>query len=159
MLKSYPVINYNNNKIIDISQRFFITNIENEKSKNIYFWHTIKGWKSPENIAYDFYGSCDYVWIILTINNIVNPFEDWLMSENEFMNYVREKYGDNMYDTHHYEIDDVLYPVDPLIPNRKARKISNLEYENRINEKRRRIKVVYPDLLSVIETEAKAMLV
>ena len=47
-----------------------------------------------------------------------------------------------------------------LVKSHLAKYINkNLEYENRINEKRRRIKVVYPDLLSVIETEAKAMLV
>ena len=44
MLNVYPVINYDNNKIVDISKRFIVENIENEKSKNIYFWHTINSY-------------------------------------------------------------------------------------------------------------------
>jgi hypothetical protein len=158
MLNIYPVINYDDDRIIDISSRFIVSNIENEKSKNIYFWHTIRNWKSPENIAYDYYGSCDYVWIILSLNNIVNPFEDWLLSDEELKEHIKSKYGSNMYDIHHYECDGIKYTSLPEVTNNKViNKITNYEYEVEENEKKRTIKILYPHLLSTIEHEAKAL--
>ncbi len=158
MLNVYPVINYNNDKIVDISKRFIVTNIENEKSKNIYFWHTIKNWKSPENVAYDFYGSCDYVWVILALNNIVNPFEDWLLSDEEVKDRIKKKYGSKLHDAHHYEQDGILYTSLPEIKEGKPiTMISNYEYEIAENEKKRTIKVLYPHLLSTIEKEVKGL--
>lgn len=157
MLNVYPVINYDNHAIIDISKRFIVKNIENEKSKNIYFWHTIKNWKSPENVAYDFYGSCDYVWVILALNNIVNPFKDWLYSDDEMKMYINDKWGTNMYKIHHYEQNGLKYTTRPSDANGTITSITNYEYEIIENEKRRRIKVLYPHLLSTIEHEVKAL--
>ena len=109
MLTEYPKIIYNSDMLTDISRRFIIQNIESNTSKNIYFEYIIKNWKSPENIAYDFYGSCDYVWAILIINNIVNPFEDWLLSDSEIKSRISSLYGNNMYSIHHYELNGIIY--------------------------------------------------
>jgi hypothetical protein len=159
MLNAYPVINYDNHNIIDISKRFIVTNIDSENSKNIYFWHTIKNWKSPENIAYDFYGSCDYVWIILSLNNIVNPFEDWLLSDEEIKQRIQDKWGGNMSKVHHYEQNGLYYQpsIKLNVADGPITTITNYEYEIIENEKKRTIKVLYPHLLSTIEHEAKAL--
>jgi hypothetical protein len=162
MLNAYPVINYDNHNIIDISKRFIVTNIDSEHSKNIYFWHTIKNWKSPENIAYDFYGSCDYVWIIISLNNIINPFEDWLLSDEEIKQRIQNKWGSNMGDVHHYEQNGLYYQPsiklsDLNVADGPITTITNYEYEIIENEKKRTIKVLYPHLLSTIEHEAKAL--
>lgn len=160
MFNIYPVINYDNNKIIDISKRFVVTNIETDLSKNIYFWHTIKNWKSPENMAYDFYGSCDYVWIILSLNNIVNPFEDWLFSDEELKQRINEKYGSKLYDVHHYEQNGISYTTRPSeLPGHPITAITNYDYEIQENEKKRTIKVLYPHLLQQIENEVKALFI
>jgi hypothetical protein len=172
MLNVYPVITYDENKIIDISKRFAITNIDTERSKDIYFWYTIQGWKSPENIAYDFYGSCDYVWVIMALNNIIHPIQDWLLSDEELRTYVEKEYtneekykGDSygIYGIHHYEKDGIIYapPLDRndkgiLIPS-GAREVTNYEYEVAKNEKKRRIRILRPELLSTIEHEVKAL--
>ena len=81
-MNEYPKITYGSDILTDISRRFIIENIKTSSSEDIYFDYLIKNWKSPENLAYDFYGSCDYVWAILIINNIVNPFDDWLLSDS-----------------------------------------------------------------------------
>lgn len=157
MLNAYPVINYDNHNIIDISKRFIVTNIDSEHSKNIYFWHTIKNWKSPENIAYDFYGSCDYVWVILSLNNIINPFEDWLLSDEEIKQRIQDKWGSDMYKVHHYEQNGLYHTTLPKVSDGVVTTITNYEYEILENEKKRTIKVLYPHLLSTIEHEAKAL--
>lgn len=158
MLDAYPIIRYDGYNIVDISKRFAITNIDGETGKDIYFWHTITNWKSPENIAYDFYGSCDYIWVILALNNIVNPIEDWLFSDDELKKRIQEKYKHKMYDIHHYEKDGILYTTKEGMENTLGLKIiSNYDYEIAENEKKRTIKVLYPHLLQTIEHEAKAL--
>ena len=160
MFNIYPIINYNDDKIIDISKRFVITNIETNLSKDIYFWYTIKNWKSPENIAYDFYGSCDYVWVILTLNNIINPFNDWLFSDEEIKKIINEKYGSKLYDVHHYEQNGILYKERPSeLEGYPTKIITNYDYEIQENEKKRKIKILYPHLLQQIENEVKALFI
>lgn len=171
MLDVYPVITYNDHTMIDISKRFAVTNIETDNSKSIYFWHVIKGWKSPENVAYDFYGSCDYVWVLLSLNNVINPVDDWLLSDEELRLRMEEKYGNKLYDVHHYEKDGIMYayPLDntgkPILTSKErvemipsdATPVSNYEYEYERNEKKRRIKILYPELLSTIEHEVRSL--
>ena len=163
MLNIYPVITYDRHNIIDISKRFAITNIESDRSKKIYFWYTIRGWKSPENIAYDFYGSCDYVWVILALNNVIHPINDWLLTDEELREFIENKYDKDMYEAHHYEKDGILYTPsrikndqELLIPN-GAKKVTNYEYEVERNESKRRIKILYPELLSTMEHEVRAL--
>ena len=165
MIDEYPIITYDSYKIVDITKRFAIQNIDGEYSKNIYFWHTITTWKSPENVAYDFYGNCDYVWVILSLNNIIHPVRDWLLDVDELKLYIENKYGDAMYDVHHYEKDGILYAPPlykqdtlSLIPT-GATMVTNYDYEFLQNEKKRKIRVLYPELLSTIKHEVKALFV
>lgn len=165
MINEYPIITYDSYNIVDISKRFAIKNIDGNLSKNIYFWYTITTWESPENIAYDFYGSCDYVWVILTLNNIIHPVRDWLLDTDELNQYIENKYGDAMYDVHHYEKDGILYApphfktdMISLIPPGVI-KVTNYDYEFLENEKKRNIRVLYPELLSTIKHEVKALFV
>lgn len=153
MLTEYKKISYNGDILTDISKRFIIKNIETNYSRDIYFEYIIENWKSPENIAYDFYGSCDYVWLILTVNNIVDPVGDWLLQDSEIKELIVKKYGDAIYSPHHWEKDGVLYPS--CRPGAKA--VSNWDYEMDKNEKKRKIRVIYPELVSLMEKEAKAM--
>lgn len=164
MLNEYPIITYDSYNIVDISKRFALKNIDSDYTKNIYFWHTLTTWKSPENIAYDFYGSCDYVWVILTLNNIIHPVRDWLLDTDELKQFIENKYGDEMYDVNHYEKDGILYSPPKfkqdtsLIPI-GATVITNYDYEFLENEKKRKIRVLYPELLSTITHEVKALFV
>jgi hypothetical protein len=98
------------------------------------------------------------VWVILALNNIVNPFEDWLLSDEEVKDRIKKKYGSKLHDAHHYEQDGILYTSLPEIKEGKPiTKITNYEYEMAENEKKRTIKVLYPHLLSTIEKEVKGL--
>lgn len=155
MMNEYPKITYGSDILTDISRRFIIENIKTSSSEDIYFDYLIKNWKSPENLAYDFYGSCDYVWAILIINNIVNPFEDWLLSDSEIKERIKSKYPNTMYDIHHYEKNGIIYAkeVDGAIP------ITNYDYEMDKNEKKRKIKVIYPEIVKNMEQSIKSVFV
>jgi hypothetical protein len=58
----------------------------------------------PESLSNKLYGTTDYFWTILVINNIVNPFLDWPLSDNQVELLTTKKYGaGNEYDINHYE--------------------------------------------------------
>lgn len=147
MYETYGTIDFNGETIQDITTRYILDAKTNEYGISMFIDYIIKDWESPENIAYDLYGSCDYVWVILLCNDIVNPFTEWLMTNEEMEDLIELKYGDHAHDVHHYELEGVIY-WDPIIG---ATPVTNSEYEYDKNEKKRKIKAVPPDVISQIE--------
>lgn len=122
-----PEITYNGWQIRDISRRFVIKYIQSKHTKPYWFEHRLAGWKSMENVAYDFYGSCDYVWAIMIANNIVDPINDWLKTSDEVIAYACKKYGaDRIHNAHHYEYEGVKYTTQSktLVDARKTKAAS-----------------------------------
>jgi hypothetical protein len=149
MLEIYPQIRFNGMVLTDISRRYIIKNIETAYTENIYFSHIMTTWKSPENIAYDFYGSCDYVWAIYLINNIINPFDDWLLKDEEVKILAEKKYGNTVNNIHHYELNGIIYKT-PMIGSTA---VTNIQYELDRNELKRTIKVIYPKFIEQVKTD------
>jgi hypothetical protein len=106
-------------------------------------------------MAHKFYGSVDYVWVIIIMNNIVNPYFDWPLSTNELERFLDDKYGSNKDGIHHFinlntreevdQYDDTIFrnmiknsePLPHLISP-----VSNYDYEFEINENKRSIKIM-----------------
>ena len=181
----FPNIIYNNEMLKDISRRFSIKYIEKPGAKPYFYKYEIINWKSIENVAYDIYGSCDYIWALMIANNIVDPINDWLKPTEEVMNYAIKKYGKtNINSTHHYECNGIkfitkqktiidargtylsgnLIPTDvyeaileafPFTVITDINVVTNIEYEISENEKKRVINVIYPELIPYIQNEIK----
>lgn len=152
MIENYDTINYNGSSIKNISRRFVIESLNIKNTKDVYFEYLIKGWISPENLAYNFYGSCDEVWSIFVINNILNPYTDWLLEERELKDFIIDKYGEtNIGNVHHYEKNNIIYKefIDGAV------KVTNYEYEVDVNEKKRKVKLIYPEILETLKKELK----
>lgn len=155
--KKFPIITYDIEKN---SQSEFVTNIFKrvkflESAKNnasVIFEYTVKDSDKPEIIADKIYGSVEYFWIILLLNDIINPFDDWVKNSKELENYILKKYG-NFDGIHHYE-DAFGCVVNSTEIG--ARPISNYEHENKINESKRKIKLLDPRYLSQAEEDFKA---
>lgn len=104
---------------------------------------------SPEILADKVYGNALYHWVILLANNIIDPVLDWPMTQNQLVEYVKQKYNDDIYGEHHYE-DDAGYVVNK---SNLAYPVSNYEYETRINDEKRRIKIPKKEALQQIIQE------
>lgn len=101
--------------------------------------YVIKDGETPEKIAYEFYGSAFYHWVILLVNDIVNVREEWPMDGEEFNTYLSDNYA-NINAVHHY-IDPVsLFEVDSTFPG--ALPVTVIEYEEDINNDKRNIKML-----------------
>lgn len=47
----------------------------------------IKDGENPDRLAYNLYGSIEYWWVNLLVNNIHDPFYDWPMDDKVLRNY------------------------------------------------------------------------
>jgi|LWDU01.1.fsa_nt_gi hypothetical protein len=148
--KIYPKFTYNGVLISDISHRFTIQPTLITLAGQ-YYNISISENSTPESVSMRVYGTTDYWWLILAINNVIDPFYDWLMSDEEVTKYCILSYDDiNSY--HHYEDSDFnMYDTDS--PEADRTPITNLEWEIHLNDKKRRINVIASKYLPIIESE------
>lgn len=64
--------------------------------------YSIRDGETPESLARRFFNDSFLDWVILLINNIIDPFDDWPRRDNDLYEIVLEKYGD-VDALHHYE--------------------------------------------------------
>ncbi len=111
-------------------------------------YYDVKDGETPEMIAHKYYGDVNLHWTILTVNNVVDYYEDWPMSVQRFEEFVKEKY-ENPQAIHHYEITqtsgDTTVTIDVGMNTTEypsATAISNYQYEDKLQEKKRQIRLI-----------------
>jgi hypothetical protein len=63
----------------------------------VYYDYIVSEGETPEILADKIYNSSERHWIILMMNNIINPFLDWPMSYTSLNKYIDSKYSANNY--------------------------------------------------------------
>lgn len=58
----------------------------------VYYEYDIADGETPEMLAHKFYGSSEKHWIILSLNDIVNPQMDWPLEQKSLINFIDKKY-------------------------------------------------------------------
>ena len=123
--------------------------------------YQVKFGESPELTSFKLYGSVDYYWTILLMNNIRDRFYEWPLSEQQFEEYVNAKYT-NPQAVRHYEIAQSSGPTSSLDNSHLievnsdttgAESVSNIEYERREQDKKRQIQILLPTYLPAFEDE------
>ncbi len=112
--------------------------------------YNVKEGETPESIADKLYDDPKLHWIIMIVNDISDRYHEWPMTTPQFLDYINEKYTD-VNATHHYEIeqssgdstvkinigsDNTDYPAATII--------TNYEYEESEQDKRRQIRLLDP---------------
>ena len=122
----------------------------------LYDEYDIKEGETPEIIAAKYYGSSGYHWIVMLCNQMYDWRSDWPMPYHTLEQYILDKYQsvENANATHHY-IDSSGYTVNSDSPG--ATPVSNYQYEQDINESKRRIKLINAQLLNAIVNEFTAL--
>lgn len=136
--------------ITDILRRVTISD-DIKSNSSIFDEYDVKEGETPERLADRIYGSTNYHWLILHVNEIIDPRYDWPLTTYQLEQYVGAKYGSaNVQATHHWEDGNGNW-VNDNYPSATA--ISNYSYEEEINESKRRIKILKPKYLTAVETE------
>ena len=134
----------------------------------------------PDMVAQRLYDDPELDWVILTANNITNIRNQWPLNHNDLHEYMLDKYGSetNINGIHHYETRQVLdeynrvvipagLEVDAnfsfkyqnysnsIVTVNPVSAITNYQYEVKLNDQKRRIKVLKPQFLSLFLTNHK----
>ena len=147
--------------------------------------YTIRGDERPDNVAQKIYKSSNYDWIVLLSNNIINIQDEWPMTNRAFELYMNKKYGVTNYDAfHHYESIEVKDSSNNFIVLKKGLEVpsdysitfydgamgkmrtitdtnvgvTNYEYETRIQDDKRTIYLLRPDLIQTVIKEMKELM-
>ena len=143
-------------------------------------YYQIEDNQRPDVIAQKLYGDAELDWVILITNNITNIREEWPLSNQNLYNHMIEKYETEnaLFSIHHYETTEVKdeynrlvvpsglqvdsnYSItysklnNALVTVSPVKSVTNYEYEVDKNEKKRKIRVLKPQYLSVIITDMR----
>jgi hypothetical protein len=81
-----------------------------KQNSSIYYTYDISDGDTPEILAAKIYDSPEKHWIILAMNDIVDPQFDWPLTYDQFNRYVEEKYSQKEYaDTANTNIPGLIW--------------------------------------------------
>jgi len=150
--KTLPKTYYKN--IIDNNNITLVTNIltrikirtQSLQNLVLFDYYDVPSGETPEITAFKHFGSTEYHWIILMTNDITNIYTQWPLSENAFSDYLIDKYGDDVDAVHHYEINqtsgDTTKVLEVASTQSGATIVTNREYEERLQDERRKIRLL-----------------
>ena len=165
-LFAYDIKNDNNYKLLpDILRRVKLR--ATIKSGGMLFdKYDVKEGEKPEDVAYKWFGDAELHWVILMTNNITDRYYEWPMNQVQFAEFLTDKYGAGNEDAiHHYEVtqdsgrttskgpSDYSHKVEVNSDTDNASSISNREYEERDQDKKRQIQLLNKSLLGDFVSE------
>ena len=121
--------------------------------------YDVKEGEKPEDIAFKWFGDPELHWVILMTNNVTDRYHGWPMNQVQFAEFITDKYGDNVDAVHHYEVtkdsgrttsngpSDYSHLVEVNSDTDNAISISNRQYEEREQDKKRQIQLLNKSFL------------
>lgn len=137
---------------------------------DLYSEYVISDGNSPISIAKEIYGSVDFFWVVLLFNEIHSIYTDWPLNSHDLEETCRSKYGDLvMYQTRHFELDGLIVGevkefdpaqtwIPPTNPGGEVLAVSFYDYETRLNDEKRVIQLLRPELLPEFTAQFEAAL-
>ncbi len=148
--------------------------------------YPIEGDDRPDNVAQKVYENPSLDWLILLANNITHIPSEWPMSQIDFDEFLLEKYGDynTLYNgVHHHETIEVkdrneviivraglevnsdftqtyydYYDAEMKTKSNITRPVTNYEYEEKLENKKREIFILKQEYLTVILDDLDEMM-
>ena len=149
----YDVKNNGNFKLLpDILRRVKQRNAI-KSGQFIFDTYDVKNGEKPEDIAYKWFGDAQLHWVILMTNDVTDRYYQWPMNDAQFEEFIADKYS-NPDAVHHYEVtkdsgrttgqgpNDYSYLVEVNSDTVNATSISNRQYEEREQDKKRSIRLL-----------------
>ena len=131
---------------------------------SLYDTYDVPSGERPEMTAFKHFGDTELHWIILLTNDVTDAYYGWPLSDQDFEKYVTDKYT-NPQGIHHYEItqssgdttgngpDDYSHKIEVNSDTAGAESVSNYEYERRLQDEKRTIKLLNPQFLGLFIEE------
>ena len=142
-----------------------------------YYPYYVREGERPDIVSFNTYGTVAYSYLILLINNIVDPLFDWPLPSRQFENYIIEQYGSvsaaQSTNKYYYQVvraEVAKTGISERVPEYKiivdqttynsldssVRSAQNVyDYEVEQNDNKREIKLINPDFIQDIDYEVK----
>ena len=174
---AYDITNSGNYKLLPDILRSVKTRTAVKEGRYLFDSYDVKNGETPESIAYKLYGDTTLHWVVLLVNDITDRYHQWPMSYIQFSKYVTEKYVNadgtsNVSGVHHYEVaqssgdtdtkievysNSALYTGDTDF-YASATAITNYEYEESLQDEKRKIRLLDPSFIDQFVTEFKSLI-
>jgi len=162
---TYDIDNSGNEKIVtNLMRRVKVrSKVLNEAS--LYDLYDVPEGETPEITSLKHFGSPYYHWVILMTNNITDRYYGWPLSTYEFEQYLNSKYPNAVDSVHHYEItqssgrttgegpSDYTHKIQVNSTVSGATAVTNREYEERLQDEKRQIKLLNAAYLPILLDE------
>lgn len=87
----FPKTKHQGQLLLDITKRAKFKNTIAENPR-VYLPYTVKNDESAEEVAHLYYGDVNLVWLVYLANDIIDPYKDWPMEQENFYDYIADKY-------------------------------------------------------------------
>ena len=141
--------------------------------------YSVVGDDRPDNVAAQVYEDSTLDWLVLLANNIINVQNEWPLPQEDFNRHLLDTYNDD-YDkiyngVHHYETVEVkdsngviivseglevsedfsttyydYFLADLTTATNITRPVTNYQYEEKLENKKREIFILKPEYISVV---------
>ena len=89
---NFPIIEYNSKPAIDITKRVVMLNYV-LKNPFLFYPYEISENERADQLSNRYYDDQYKSWILYYSNNMVDPYYEWHLSEQELENFIIKKYG------------------------------------------------------------------
>ena len=182
---SYPSLLLNRNKSEDrivVKNIFKRSKLRSDIDQAItaFNYYYINEGMRPDMVAQELYDDSELDWVVLTSNNITNVRNEWPLEHNDLHEYMLDKYGSeaNISGIHHYETKKIVDEYNRVVVSaglevdanfsfkyknhsnsivtvNPVSAITNYQYEVKLNDEKRRIKVLKPQFISLFLSDHK----
>lgn len=166
----------------NLFRRIKIREINDAQITNFEFYN-IKEGERPDTVANKFYNNPSLDWVVLLANNIINVQNEWPLDSKSLEKHLEEKYGNTLFDIVHHESfevanssGEVIFPKGIIVPEnytftyfdvgfnqyqnviQMTYAVTNNIIEQRLQNKRRAIRILKPQYVGVVENELEELM-
>ena len=163
--------------LTDITARFKIRDELKHKAA-IFYDYTVREEDTPQSVAFRYYDDETLDWVILIINDIIDPYYDWPLTYNSFIEHMKSLYGSvdtAMATTYEYRkilnkqghlIDGTVIPERYVVVDQNTytntaadmrREIDAYEYYEEQNNLKRNIKLLDKNYIGLVTSQVETI--
>ena len=90
--EKFPVVDYDGTPALNLMRRVNLTSAARNYYSQFYTY-TLDSNDRMDNVAFNYYDDPDMDWLIYLANDVVDPYYDVSLSENDFLAYIEKEYG------------------------------------------------------------------
>lgn len=104
---NFGIMQYNNAYCRNILSRTALTR-QVLNNNTVFYPYEIKEGERPDTLSFLYYKKSSLEWLIFFSNQIIDPYYQWYLNDEQFVSFIKEKYGsiaNAQTKTKHFEIN------------------------------------------------------